>query len=159
MNVSKTNAIRQIEAKKHAYELYEYEAPEGFLDGVSVAKSIGKPVEMVYKTLIAQGGSKEYYVFIIPVEMELDLKMAAKAVGEKKMDMIPAKEITNITGYIKGGCSPIGMKKPLKTVIHLSAQDLDRIVVSGGRVGLQVEIETAALLELTKGRMEYLISE
>jgi len=144
----KTNAIRQIEAKKIKVKLYEYNAPDGFLDGIHVAQEIGMPLEMVYKTLVTQGHSKTYYVCVIPVDKELDLKLAAKIFNEKKLEMIPAKEITEVTGYIKGGCSPIGMKKQFKTVIDLSAERQKTILVSGGRVGLQVEIETEALRNL-----------
>ena len=145
----KTNAIRQIEAKKIKVKLYEYNAPEGFLDGIHVAQEIGVPQEKVYKTLVTQGYSKAYYVCIIPVDRELDLKLAAKIFNEKKLEMIPAKEITEVTGYFKGGCSPIGMKKQFKTLIDVSAKWQKTILVSGGKVGLQVEIETEALRELT----------
>lgn len=159
MTTTKTNAVRQVEKKKFPYILYEYEAKDGFLDGISVAESIKKPLNMVYKTLVTQGGTKEYYVCIIPVDKELDLKKAAKAFGEKKIDMIPAKEITNITGYIKGGCSPVGMKKQYKTAIDLNGIDLEKIVVSGGRVGLQIELETKSLINLINGKFEDLILE
>ena len=107
------------------------------------------PLEKVYKTLVTQGHSKSYYVCVIPVDRELDLKLAAKIFNEKKLEMIPAKEITEVTGYIKGGCSPIGMKKQFKTVLDVSAEMQKTILVSGGRVGLQVEIETDALRNLT----------
>lgn len=145
----KTNAIRHIEAKKFKMKLYEYSAPEGFLDGIHVAQGIGVPLEKVYKTLVTQGHSKVYYVCVIPVDRELDLKLAAKIFNEKKLEMIPAKEIKEVTGYIKGGCSPIGMKKQFKTVIDVSAERQKTILVSGGRIGLQVEIETEALRDLT----------
>jgi len=145
----KTNAIRQIEAKKIDVKLYEYDAPEGFLDGIHVAHQIGMPLEKVYKTLVTQGNTKAYYVCVIPVDRELDLKLAAKIFNEKKLEMIPAKEITEVTGYVKGGCSPIGMKKQFKTVIDVSAERQNTILVSGGRVGLQVEIGTEALRALT----------
>lgn len=156
MGIVKTNAIRQIEAKKYTHTLYEYDVPEGFVDGVSAAGRIGKPVEMVYKTLVTQGSSKEYFVCVIPVDRELDLKMAAKAFGEKKLELIPAKEITLVTGYIKGGCSPVGMKKLFKTAVDQHAESLQTIVVSGGRVGLQVELEVSALLDITRGKLEKL---
>jgi Cys-tRNA(Pro)/Cys-tRNA(Cys) deacylase len=142
----KTNALRNLDAKKIKHTVYEYEAPDGFLDGISVAKATGMPVERVYKTLVTQGASKEYYVCVIPVAAELDLKKAAKHFGEKKVEMILARDITKITGYIKGGCSTIGMKKQFKTVVDTSAKNIDQIIVSAGRVGLQMEIALSDLL-------------
>ena len=143
----KTNALRYLDSKKIKHNVYEYEAPEGFLDGVSVAKATGLDVDKVFKTLVTQGNSKEYYVCVIPVAEELDLKKAAKYFNEKKIEMIPAKQITNVTGYIKGGCSPIGMKKSFKTAIHISAENLETIVVSAGKVGLQMELPVKDLLQ------------
>ncbi len=150
MAIPKTNALRLLDSKQIQYKVYEYDAPSGFLDGVSVAKATGMPVDKVFKTLVTQGGSHEFYVCIIPVAAELDLKKAAKHFGEKKIEMIPAKNITPVTGYIKGGCSPVGMKKAYKTVIHLSAQGLDTIVVSAGKVGLQMELTPSDLIEASK---------
>lgn len=155
----KTNALRQLDAKKITYNVYEYEAPEGFLDGVSVARETGMDVDKVYKTLVTQGTSKEYYVCVIPVAEELDLKKAARHFGEKKIEMIHAKDITNVTGYIKGGCSPIGMKKHFKTAIESKAESLEQIVVSAGKVGLQVELEVKALLEVVGAKLADLIVE
>lgn len=155
----KTNALRILDLKKISYKVYEYDAPNGFLDGVSVAEATGFDVEKVFKTLVTQGHSKEYYVCVIPVAKELDLKKAAKHFGEKKLEMIPAKEITNVTGYIKGGCSPIGMKKHFKTAIHISAKNLDKIVVSAGKVGLQTELSAAALSEAADGEFADLTAE
>lgn len=146
---AKTNAARMLDSAGVKYELYEYEAPDGFLDGVSVAEATGMPVEMVFKTLVTVGHSGQHYVCDIPVAHELDLKKAAKHFGEKKVEMIHAKDITAITGYIKGGCSPIGMKKPFPTAVDISAADLEEIVVSGGKVGLQVKLATADLLAVT----------
>jgi len=157
MAISKTNAVRLLDSKKIPYEIYEYDAPEGFLDGVSVAKATGMPVEKVFKTLVTQGVSHEYYVCIIPVAAELDLKKAAKHFGEKKLDMIPARNITAVTGYIKGGCSPLGMKKALRTAIHQSATELDKIVVSAGKVGLKMEISPQDLLAVAKASLADLI--
>lgn len=145
----KTNAVRIIEAKKIPYQVYEYDAPDGFLDGVSVAKATGMPSERVFKTLVLQGHSREYYVCVIPVANELDLKKAAKHFGEKKIEMIPAKDITKVTGYIKGGCSPVGMKKGFKTAVDDSAAAQERIIVSAGKVGLQMEVPLGPLLEIT----------
>jgi len=157
MAISKTNAIRLLDSKKIPYEIYEYDAPGGFLDGVSVAKATGMPVEKVFKTLVTQGASHEYYVCIIPVAAELDLKKAAKHFGEKKLDMIPAKNITAVTGYIKGGCSPLGMKKAFRTALHQSAVELDKIVVSAGKVGLQMEISPQDLLAVANASIADLI--
>lgn len=156
MGTGKTNAIRQIQAKKWDYKLYEYVAPEGFLDGRSVAAEIGASPEKVYKTLVTQGSSREYYVFVIPVEKELDLKKAARVFNEKKIEMIPSKDITGVTGYVKGGCSPVGMKKAFKTAIDESAQKHETIVFSGGKVGLQVEMEVKGVMALTNAVMETL---
>ena len=144
----KTNAARMLDQKGIEYELMEYEAPDGFLDGVSVAHVTGMPEEMVFKTLVTVGHSGQHYVCDIPVAKELDMKKAAKHCGEKKMEMIHARDITQVTGYIKGGCSPIGMKKPFPTVFDESATGLDEIVVSGGRVGLQIKLKTEELLEV-----------
>ena len=157
MTISKTNAVRLLDSKKIPYEIYEYDAPEGFLDGVSVAKATGMPVDKVFKTLVTQGASHEYYVCIIPVAAELDLKKAAKHFGEKKLDMIPARNITAVTGYIKGGCSPLGMKKAFRTAIHQSAAELDKIVVSAGKVGLQMEVSPQDLLAVAKASLADLI--
>ncbi|MPN43661.1 Cys-tRNA(Pro)/Cys-tRNA(Cys) deacylase YbaK [bioreactor metagenome] len=153
----KTNALRYLDANKISHNVYEYEAPNGFLDGVSVAKATGMDVNKVYKTLVTQGATKEHYVCVIPVAEELDLKKAAKHFGEKKIEMIPAKEITNVTGYIKGGCSPIGMKKPFKTAIDSHAENLELIVVSAGKVGLQVELSVKDLVSVVRADLIDLI--
>lgn len=155
----KTNAVRLLDLKKVDYILREYDAPNGFLDGVSVAKATGIEPERVFKTLVLQGASKEYYVCVIPVAMELDLKKAAKHFGEKKLDMIPARDITKVTGYIKGGCSPIGMKKQFLTAIDESAQIFDRIVVSAGKVGLQMDLPLQSLVEATAAQLADLVTE
>lgn len=149
LKVSKTNAMRLLDSKKIPYELITYESKDGKIDGVSVAEKIGKDVRSVYKTLVAQGNSKNIYVFIIPVNDELDLKKGAKAVNEKKIEMIPVKDIQKWTGYIRGGCSPIGMKKAYSTVMDESATNLETIVVSGGKIGVQVELTVANLQEIT----------
>jgi len=153
----KTNALRKLDAKKIQHQVYEYEAPSGFLDGVSVAKATGMPVERVYKTLVTQGASKEYYVCVIPVAEELDLKKAAKHFGEKKSEMILARDITNITGYIKGGCSPIGMKKQFKTAVDSSADQIEQIIVSAGKVGLQMELSVKDLVTEVNAKLVDLI--
>lgn len=147
----KTNAVRQIATRKIPYRLMEYDAPEGFLDGVSVAKATGQNPDQVFKTLVLSGTSGQNYVCVIPVTHELDLKKAAKHFGEKKIEMIPAKDITRVTGYIKGGCSPVGMKKLFPTAIDQSASAFETIIVSAGKVGLQVELPVNGLLQLIDG--------
>lgn len=149
----KTNAVRMVEAEGVPYEMYTYEAPDGFLDGVSVATSLGQDPERVFKTLVTVGSSREHYVCVIPVAEELDLKKAARHFGEKKMEMLPVRQLTAVTGYIKGGCSPVGMKKPLPTAVDVSAANAETIIVSGGKVGLQMELPPEALLRLTGGEL------
>lgn len=155
----KTNAVRLLDLKKVDYVLYEYDAPEGFLDGVSVAKATGVDPERVYKTLVTQGASKEFYVCVIPVAKELDLKKAAKHFGEKKLEMIPSRDITKVTGYIKGGCSPVGMKKQFRTAIDGSARNFERIAVSAGKVGLQMELPLERLMEAASAQLAELVIE
>lgn len=144
----KTNAVRMVEAEGIEYEMHQYEAPDGFLDGVSVANVLGQDPKQVFKTLVTVGNSRANYVCVIPVEKELDLKKAAKHFGEKKIEMIPARDITKVTGYIKGGCSPVGMKKLFPTAIDISAENIDNIIVSGGKVGLQMELNTKELQKM-----------
>ncbi|MGG1660634.1 Cys-tRNA(Pro) deacylase [Brevibacillus sp. NRS-1366] len=153
MKQSKTNAMRILDKAKIDYQMLTYSADDGKIDGVSVAQKIGREAGAVYKTLIAQGASKGYYVFVIPVEAELDLKKAAKAVGEKKIEMIPVKDITNVSGYIRGGCSPIGMKKLFPTCLDESAQSRESIIVSGGSIGVQIEIAVVDLVNATKAQL------
>jgi Cys-tRNA(Pro)/Cys-tRNA(Cys) deacylase len=145
MKKGKTNAMRILDKEKVSYEMLSYEAADGKIDGISVAKKIGKEVDSVYKTLVSQGASKVFYVFVIPVEAELDLKKAAKTAGEKKIEMIPVKDIMKVTGYIRGGCSPIGMKKPFTTFIDQKAKLLETIIVSGGIIGVQIELKAVDL--------------
>ncbi|MCQ2550965.1 MAG: Cys-tRNA(Pro) deacylase [Clostridia bacterium] len=152
MGSIKTNAIRLLDGQKITYALFEYDTSDGLLDGVSVAHKTGRNIDQVFKTLVTVGASKEHYVFCVPVEMELDLKKAAKACGEKKVEMILAKEITPTTGYIKGGCSPIGMKKKFKTYIDETCLLYDKICVSGGKVGLQLEIGVDDLMKVVDGK-------
>ena len=135
----KTNAMRMLDQAGIEYVKHETDQGEG-LTGVQIAALLDEPVDQVYKTLVTVGKSGEHYVFIIPVASELDLKKAAQAVGEKNIEMIKSKELLPLTGYIHGGCSPIGMKKFFKTIIDETAELYDTIYVSGGRVGLQVEL-------------------
>ena len=145
----KTNVMRILEQKQIPYRSHAYEHEEGVaVDGVTVAQSLGQDPECVFKTLVARGASKGIYVFCIPVAESLDLKKAAKAVKEKSIEMIHVKEINGLTGYVRGGCSPIGMKKEYPTVFHETAEIVDTIMVSAGKIGYQVELSPQALMEL-----------
>ncbi len=146
----KTNAMRILEKNKVPYVMHSY-PPGDAVDGITVAGKIGWPVELVYKTLVTKGKSGGYFVFVIPVAEELDLKKAAKAVGEKAVEMIHVKDINKVTGYIRGGCSPVGMKKQYPTVIDVSAEPLDRFLVSAGKIGFQVELKPTDLKDLIGG--------
>ena len=153
MAEQKTNVMRILEQKKVPYQAHSYAHEEGVaVDGATVAAILGQDPARVFKTLVTRGASKSYYVFVIPVAEELDLKKAAKAAGEKSVEMIHVKEINALTGYVRGGCSPIGMKKQFVTVFHASAQDQPTIMVSGGRIGTQVEVENHALAALCRGK-------
>ena len=150
----KTNVMRILEQKSIPYTPHAYEHEEGVaVDGVTVAASLGQDPECVFKTLVARGASKGVYVFCIPVEENLDLKKAARAVGEKSIEMVAVKEINALTGYIRGGCSPVGMKKQYPTVFHETAEIVDTIMVSAGKIGYQVELAPAALIELVGGTL------
>jgi Cys-tRNA(Pro)/Cys-tRNA(Cys) deacylase len=157
MAQAKTNAMRILDAKKISYEMHTYDNKDGKIDGISVAEKIGRDSKEVYKTLVAQGASKTIFVFIIPVEEELDLKKAAKVTGEKKIEMIPVKDIQKWTGYIRGGCSPIGMKKEYQTFLNDSCLQLDAIVVSGGKIGIQIVLKPEYLIELVKAEIADLV--
>lgn len=133
----KTNAMRILEKQHIPYEYLTYECDE-FVNGISTADQTGLPHELVYKTLVTTGKSGGHYVFVIPIEAELDLKKAAKAVVEKSLEMLPVRDITNVTGYVRGGCTAIGMKKKFPTVIDQSAKNLEKIYVSGGKLGMQL---------------------
>ncbi len=144
----KTNAMRILESAGIAYTPHTYESDDGLIDGVSVAKKLGIEVEQVFKTLVTVAKSGSYYVFDIPVNAELNLKKAAAAVGEKSVEMIAVKDINKVTGYIRGGCSPIGMKKEYKTVIDETAILFDTICISAGKIGYQVELNPEDLAKL-----------
>lgn len=146
----KTNAMRILDSEKIDYETISYEVNDGLVDGISVAKKIGKNPKEVYKTLVGQG-KKQIYVFIIPVNMELDFKKAAKVTGEKKMQLINVKDIKKHTGYIRGGCSPIGMKKSFSSFMQEDSNYLDEIVVSGGKIGSQIQLSPEDLARLING--------
>ena len=159
MAEQKTNVMRALEQKKIRYTPHEYPHGAEAVDGVTVAGLIGAAPEQVFKTLVTRGASKSIYVFVIPVAAELDLKKAARAVGEKSIAMIHVSEITALTGYVRGGCSPIGMKKQYKTVYHESALDQETIIVSAGKIGSQVELAPNALATLTRGQFADIITE
>lgn len=135
----KTNVMRVLDGKKISYKSYMYE-PDATMSGEEIAAILGENADKVFKTLVTQGKSNQYYVFVIPVKKELDLKKAAKAVSEKSISMIPQKELLPLTGYVHGGCSPIGMKKSFPTTIHETAQEYEEIFFSAGKVGYQVEV-------------------
>ena len=159
MAEQKTNVMRALDQKKVRYTPHEYPHGAEAVDGVTVAGLIGAAPEQVFKTLVTRGASKSIYVFVIPVAAELDLKKAARAVGEKSIAMIHVSEITALTGCVRGGCSPIGMKKQYKTVYHESALEQETIIVSAGRIGSQVELEPNALATLTRGQFADIITE
>ena len=152
MSEEKTNVMRLLDQKKVAYTPHWYAHPDGAVDGASVAAMLGKDPAAVCKTLVTQGGSKQYYVFVIPVQRELDLKAAARAAGEKSIEMLKQAQLLPLTGYVHGGCSPVGMKKQFPTVLDESVEGLDTIVVSAGKIGAQVELAPAALCGLIRGK-------
>lgn len=145
----KTNAMRILESLKISYESYSYECDE-FTDGVDMADKLSLPHELVYKTLVTVGNSGNYFVFVLPVEDELDRKKAAKSVGEKAVEMIHVKDINSITGYIRGGCTAIGMKKQYVTRVASQAKELEKMIVSGGKLGCQIKITPSELLLAAK---------
>ena len=159
MAEEKTNVMRVLDQKKIPYIPHHYAHPNGAVDGTSVAALIGKEPGAVCKTLVTQGASKKYYVFVIPVLKELDLKAAAKAVGEKSIEMIKQAQLLPLTGYVHGGCSPVGMKKLFPTFFDQSTEGRDAIVVSAGKIGAQVELAPQALLDLLRARTADLIVE
>lgn len=152
----KTNAMRILERQKIRYEVIQYDC-EQFIDGVHSAEISGVPVEASYKTLVMQGKSGGYYVFVVPVSDTVNLKKAAKAVGEKSVEMLHTKDITKVTGYVRGGCSPIGMKKQFPTIINESAQELEKIYVSGGKVGVTICLSPADLKQAASAEYAALI--
>ena len=147
----KTNAMRLLDRRKIDYRVVQYECDE-FTDGIAVSQKTGIPVEMSYKTLVTVGKSREYFVFVIPVAAELDLKAAARAVEEKAVEMIHVKDINKVTGYVRGGCSPLGMKKNYRTVIDDSACACEEIAVSGGRIGSTIILKPADLIAVSDAK-------
>ena len=147
----KTNVMRTLDQKKIPYTAFSYD-PNGPIDGVSVAAETGLDAAGVFKTLVTKGANGAYYVFDIPVAENLDLKKAAKAVGEKSIAMLPQKELLPLTGYVHGGCSPVGMKKQFPTVFHETVNELELIAVSAGKIGHQVQVKPADLLALLRAK-------
>ena len=140
----KTNAMRMLERMKIPYEYEEYECDD-FTDGIQVADKLGYDHALVYKTLVTTGKSGGHYVFVIPIEEEIDFKKAAKVVGEKSLEMLHLKELTKVTGYVRGGCTAVGMKKQFPTVIHEAAKNLEYMHVSGGKLGMQLKLTPEGL--------------
>lgn len=155
----KTNAVRIVEGAGIPYELSSYDASHGFVSGIDAAQKVGIPVELCYKTLVTEGADREYFVFVIPAAEELDLKKAARHFGEKRVEMIHVKDINKVTGYIKGGCSPVGMKKLYRTAIDQSAEHLPEFYVSAGKVGEQMKLDPRKLAELVHADFADLIKD
>ena len=152
MASDKTNVMRVLEQHKIAYKPHEYPHGKDAVDGVSVAELLGQNPDQVFKTLVARGKSGGFHVFVIPVAKELDLKKAAKAAGEKSVEMVHVKELLGLTGYVRGGCSPVGMRKHYTTTYDASALAQDTMVISAGKIGFQVELEPQALIRITQGK-------
>lgn len=148
MSEFKTNVMRILDKAKITYKAHTYDHSDGAIDGAAVAEKMGQNPEQVLKTLVTKGAGRDYYVFVVPVLKELDLKKAAKAVGEKHVEMIHVKDINKVTGYIRGGCSPIGMKKQFVTVFDKSAENIETIIVSAGKIGYQIELAPKDLIEI-----------
>ena len=159
MAEQKTNVMRVLEQKKIKYTPHSYPHGDEAVDGLSVAALLGIDPAKIFKTLVTRGSSKGIYVFVIPVGAELDLKKAAKSVGEKSVAMLHVADINKVTGYVRGGCSPIGMKKLFTTTYHSSIQALDTLYVSAGKIGYQIELAPADLIKLTRGKTADIITE
>lgn len=147
----KTNAMRILDRSKVPYRINLYECDK-FIDGVHIADKLGQDYDMTFKTLVMVGKSRQYYVFAIPIDKEVDLKKAARVVGEKSLEMVHVKDINQVTGYIRGGCTPIGMKKNYPTILHESAKEFKEIIISGGRLGTQIFLSPEDLLKVTRGK-------
>lgn len=152
----KTNAMRILDKNKIQYKVNFYDCEE-FIDGIHIADMLSQSYDMSFKTLVMVGKTKAYYVFVLPIDKEVDMKKAAKAVGEKSVEMIHVKDIKDVTGYIRGGCTPIGMKKQYKTVIHSSVLNFDEVIISGGMIGAQIFIKPSDLLKVTNAKTEDIV--
>ncbi|MCR5706317.1 MAG: Cys-tRNA(Pro) deacylase [Acholeplasmatales bacterium] len=157
--MEKTNVMRTLDQKKIKYNSYEYPHEDGVVDGVGVASLLGEDPNRVFKTLVCVSKSKKNYVFVVPVNCELDLKKCAKAVSEKSVEMIAVKELLPLTGYVRGGCSPVGMKKSFVTVVHKTALDFGTIIFSAGKIGFQVEMNPLDLSKLIRVTFEDIVEE
>ena len=157
MKEQKTNVMRLLEQRRIKYIAHEYPHGDEAVDGLTVARNCGQNPDQVFKTLVARGASKTVYVFVVPVTGELDLKKAAKASGEKSIAMIHVSEINALTGYVRGGCSPVGMKKQYRTFYNISAAEKPTIMVSAGKIGYQVELSPDELVSLTRGSYAELV--
>jgi len=144
----KTNAMRILEKNKIEFERNSYECDE-FIDAIHIADMLSQPYEQTFKTIVTEGKSRNYYVFALPIDKEINLKKAAKIVGEKNLELIPVKDVNKVTGYIRGGCTPVGMKKLYRTVIHESAKEFEKIIISGGKIGEQIFINPDDLVKVT----------
>ena len=154
----KTNAMRILDRAKVSYKVNYYECDE-FIDGIHIADKLSQPYDISFKTLVTKGKSGEHYVFSLPVHKEIDMKKAARAVGEKSIEMIHVKDIKELTGYIRGGCTSIGMKKQFRTVFDSSVLEFSEVIVSGGALGIQIFINPSDLLKVTKGTTEDIVFE
>ena len=154
----KTNAMRILDRLKIKYTLNTYQCDE-FIDGIHIADMLGQPYEKSFKTIVCHGKSGEYFVFVLPIDQSIDLKKASRSVGEKSVELLHVKDINKVTGYIRGGCTPIGMKKQYKTVIHKSAENFDEIIVSGGRIGTQINISPSDLCRAVNGKFDDIVTE
>ena len=153
---AKTNAMRFLEKNKINYTVQTYQCDE-FIDGIHTAEKLGQPLDETFKTLVAHGKSGDYYCFLLPVALELDLKKAAISVGEKSVELLHVKDITKVTGYVRGGCTPIGMKKQFMTVVHNTAESLELFYISGGRIGTQIRLSPAELVKAVRGRFDDIV--
>ena len=149
----KTNAMRILDRNKIKYDINTYECDE-FISGTDIADRLGQNYDESFKTLVAVGKSSNYFVFVIPIDKELDLKKAAKVVGEKNVEMLHVKDINKVTGYVRGGCTPIGMKKQNKTVLHNSIMNYDKVIISGGRIGTQLVLAPEDIVKVTSAIIE-----
>ncbi len=149
----KTNAMRILDRNKIKYDINTYECDE-FISGTDIADRLGQNYDESFKTLVAVGKSSNYFVFVIPIDKELDLKKAAKVVGEKNVEMLHVKDINKVTGYVRGGCTPIGMKKQYKTVLHNSIMNFDKVIISGGRIGTQLILAPEDIVKVTSAIVE-----
>ncbi len=160
MKIQKTNAMRFLDKNKINYKAHAYEHKEGDpVDGVHVATLLNQPIDHVYKTLVLQANTKEYLVFMLPVDLELDLKKCAKVAQVKSVEMIHVKDINKITGYIRGGCSPLGMKKQFRTFINDSVSNIDYIYFSAGKIGEQIEMDPKDLIKILNIEVDDIVKE